>query len=267
MSSIDPIIPPLQILEVNNYLAGAGDFAQKVEWAKVADSVYTFSAFSIHKIYLSYSEVFENEAIEELKNIRREPDKNASFIAKSVFKTRDGNCKVEVKSAAHKEKKYKLMPEESVWKFFAALFSSIIFSYTAIEAFVNQLIPHNFWDPRIESLFKKNPSGTIIVPSKKNVMYLSLKDKLFEVIPIVHEKLNAKILNSKKDDFFRLESFRDMLIHLKNSDIQSGEEIKSPLWNRLTPCYPYKKLRFYPSKIAKEIIDVIEIKKPNPPAA
>jgi hypothetical protein len=141
------------------------------------------------------------------------------------------------------------LPDAEAFQYLEDMMASIIFAYTALEAFANEVIPDDYIHTIAARKCSESYSKTQIERS------LNLQVKLGEILPQILQ------VNSPKGrviwgEFLKLEEIRNSLIHMKTADRQHiGNDNKS-IWGQLmkspTPCfYPTTKAmidHFYASK-------------------
>ncbi|MDP2303309.1 MAG: hypothetical protein Q8N03_12890 [Ignavibacteria bacterium] len=106
--------------------------------------------------------------------------------------------------------------DDEVLNLFEQIFISLIFSYTAVEAFINSLIPPDF------TISKKIKGKDKVYDCDEIQRHLSLEDKIKKVIP---NALKIKLeLETTWQSFYILKTHRDSLIHLKK---ETFKDLKS----------------------------------------
>ena len=99
--------------------------------------------------------------------------------------------------------------DDEVLNLFEQIFISLIFSYTAVEAFINTLIPSNF------TSIQNVDGEEKIVDANWIQRFLPLEDKIKKTIPIaLNINFNANKFKAWSN-FAILKKHRDSLIHLK----------------------------------------------------
>lgn len=120
---------------------------------------------------------------------------------------------------------------------------SIVMAFTALEAFVNELIPDDF----VYHTHKR--SEIVLERMKKSEIerFLSLDEKLSKVLP---EALNVESPKGTKcwKGFVKLKRVRDRIIHMKKDDRRSSGPDTPTLWHELFRVEP-------PFRQAKDICD------------
>ena len=207
-----------------------------------ADRVsYQFHRFKIPAVYLEIAKNAEKNAIDLIPCIKQE---KAGKKQIKLFSDENG----------------------SVWNYFSYLFTSVVFSYMALEANVNAMLPkeintENYINIPALSEIKKN-SALLILKSEVE-RQCSLDQKIFEILPGI-KNFNTSNLKRERSNFLNLSKLRNILMHLKDNDVRTGRNKKEnilykKIWDRLIPRFREKKLRFYPSVVSLKIIN--ELKK------
>ena len=90
--------------------------------------------------------------------------------------------------------------------------SSVIFAYTAIEAFVNEEIPDDF-------IYEEQTDSGLLIPRQKEWIerHLSLDEKVAVILPKAKGKPTPKGL-SIWGGYVHLRRLRDRIIHMKSHD-------------------------------------------------
>ena len=104
---------------------------------------------------------------------------------------------------------------------------SIIFAYTSIESFANEIIPQDY-------LYEKHRSKCTEVYIKDQIEYLRLDEKLKNILP---EILNIPPIahNLLWNDYIKLRDIRHQIIHIKTKDLNyiKSKNKFNHLWNRI----------------------------------
>jgi hypothetical protein len=108
--------------------------------------------------------------------------------------------------------------------------ASVVFSYMAIEAFANSLIPAEFVYRRV----RPDKHCTEEYNREQIERYLSLREKLHEIVPLISKRPSIKGTNLW-DQFGHLERLRDRLVHLKREDWRerTPEDAANSVWSAL----------------------------------
>jgi hypothetical protein len=134
-----------------------------------------------------------------------------------------------------------------LFDYFESFASEVIFSFTALEAFANEVIPADF-----TYQFKSNKkSGTVPLSKAEIERQVSLDEKLKSVLPQAH---NIKSPNGTKpwQDYKELKDVRNRLIHLKSIDRKTSGPEHQTLWglmlkeqNSVFPDMTARKIRHF----------------------
>jgi len=110
--------------------------------------------------------------------------------------------------------------------FFQAVMASVVFAYTALEAFVNEEIPDAYVHMVEEKQFTRQYDKVQIE------RFLNLPTKLGDVLP---EALAVKSPKGTTiwENFRQLNATRDRIIHLKSDDRHYRHDTPTPLWTDL----------------------------------
>ncbi len=110
------------------------------------------------------------------------------------------------------------------------LVACIVFSYTALEAFANMMIPDdfNYERERSDQRFKE------VYTREQIERFMSLDIKLHEILPKICSVRSPKGTKLWQD-YVWLQELRDRCVHLKSSDWQhsSPEKVDEYVWTRL----------------------------------
>lgn len=130
---------------------------------------------------------------------------------------------------------------------------SAVMAFTAIEAFVNEVIPEDY------KYHTHRRSDVILeVMDKAQIeRWLSLDEKLSEVLPSILSIPSPKGKRSW-NGFKKLKDIRDRIIHMKEADRRSSGPENPTLWHDLFKLEP-------PHMQAKEIIDYFATKMARAP--
>lgn len=134
-------------------------------------------------------------------------------------------------------------PSVRIYDYLEEVIASIVFAYTALESFANEMIPEEF----IYEFQETTDSGLGVVHHYDKEMIernLSLTDKMTTVLPRVTKKQSPKGLKVW-EDFVVLRRLRNRIVHLKSSDRSRSkahdlypDSIWSELLNPKQPNYP-----------------------------
>lgn len=137
------------------------------------------------------------------------------------------------------ESSSEIVTSEFTYDYFEDIMSSIVFSFTALEAFANEEIPEDY-------LYEhERKSGLFEIKDKDYVeRHVSLNEKLGSIIPKI-KKINSPKGSSIWQDYVLLKRKRDRIIHLKSSDRKTTSENElypDSIWSQLLepnqPRYP-----------------------------
>jgi len=145
------------------------------------------------------------------------------------------------------------LSEEDAFDYLEDTIQSIILSFSAIEAFANEVIPEDFQYAH----YRK--SKIILETANKQQIerHISLEEKLSQVIPEVLGIPSPKTHKSWSD-FKVLKKLRNRIIHMKSQDRKSSGPENDTLWHELI------KLNT-PHKTAFEVIKYFTSKMDRPP--
>lgn len=118
------------------------------------------------------------------------------------------------------------LPDSDSFAFYERMMASVVFAYSALEAFVNEELP----DSHVHEVADKNCTRRF---NKEQIeRYLNLDTKLGDVLPPV---LNVTSPKGGRlwSEYEKLQSLRDRIIHMKTKDRDSRGEDKSSIWNAL----------------------------------
>jgi hypothetical protein len=120
-------------------------------------------------------------------------------------------------------------PDDSgpLFDFFQNSMAHIVFSFTAIEAFANEVIPRDF---QYTSRRKGKPDVILAKPDIERD--INLDEKLSAVLPSVFSLPSPK---GKKvwEKFKTIKKFRDRLVHLKSMDLKSSGPDVETIWGTM----------------------------------
>ncbi|MEO5616103.1 MAG: hypothetical protein ABIR04_14435 [Cypionkella sp.] len=116
---------------------------------------------------------------------------------------------------------------EMLFDFFQEFSAEVIFSFTALEAFVNEVIPANFVYEWVNSKKEK------MALSRQEVeRQVSLDEKLKKVLPIAHN-VKSPIGTIYWQNYKVLKKARDRLIHLKSVDRTASGPEHQTIWGHM----------------------------------
>ena len=121
-------------------------------------------------------------------------------------------------------------PSGAVYDYLELAIASVVFAYTAIEAFVNEAIPDDF-------LYEASTENGLVVAHSKDWVerHLSLDEKLATVLPNAMSRPSPKG-RSIWEKYVALRRLRDRIIHMKSRDrahSKAGNLYPDSIWNRL----------------------------------
>lgn len=125
-------------------------------------------------------------------------------------------------------------PTARVYDYLEAIYASVVFAYTALEAFVNEEIPENF----IYEVEEQTDSGLFSVNQfdKEQIeRKFSLSEKLASILPKALGSASPKG-TSEWEEFVYLRRFRDRIIHMKAKDREPSkfpDKYPKSIWNDL----------------------------------
>ena len=120
---------------------------------------------------------------------------------------------------------------------------SIVMAFTAIEAFVNEVIPDEFkYHAKL-----KNENNSVVRDKIEIERRLPIEEKLSKVLPAVLNISSPKG-NQEWQSFMKLKKVRDRIVHMKAADRKSSNSDTITLWHELFRVEA-------PHKQAKETID------------
>jgi hypothetical protein len=130
-------------------------------------------------------------------------------------------------------------PSRGAYDYLEAIMSSILFAYTAIEAFANEEIPADYSHP------SQRRSGLLVVLWKPSIeRQVDLSEKLATILPDVMKVASPKGTKTWQD-YIELKRMRDRLVHMKSSDravSKHGNLHPDSIWRALLapsqPNYP-----------------------------
>ena len=125
-------------------------------------------------------------------------------------------------------------PSTRIFDYLENIMTSIVFAYTAIESFANELIPEDF----IYEFHEERSNGLVVVHryGKGDIeRKLSLSQKLSDILPKITKRPSPK--GSKTwEGYVTLRRLRDRIIHLKNVDrdySKAGKLYPDSIWSTL----------------------------------
>lgn len=117
---------------------------------------------------------------------------------------------------------------EAAFDYIELRIQSVVMAYTAIEAFVNEVIPNEY------EHWSNQKSDVILEKSDKNDIerWFSTDDKLLQVLP---ESLKVDSPKGKRawTSYRRLKKLRDRVIHMKSEDRRTTNDKTESIWDSL----------------------------------
>lgn len=237
-----------------------GQIGRRIETAEFHNALYQFPALVVWKLYLNMA--FESQAM--------------AIDITSLFKRTLQKIKTK-----NKKRIYALTvdgPEKDL-AYFKAIISSYVFSFSALEAYVNSridsLTPTTQDYLELQALTKNTKNSVILQTKKDLIKECSIQDKLLSIIPHFLNKKGSNYKISKKHqiDFDTMLFVRNELTHPKRlkerSSYQNETYRTSRLWNKLIPCFrdnDKKDLVFHPATTVENIISILEEKFSDSPS-
>jgi hypothetical protein len=143
--------------------------------------------------------------------------------------------------------------DEQVFDYIERMMEAAILAFTAIEAFVNEVIPDDYMYAR------PGKSEVILEPASKAAIerYVQIDEKLTAVLPEICKCSSPK--GSRCWQSYRqLKNVRDRLVHMKSEDRKSSGPEVDTIWRAVF-------LLRAPHLTAKGVIDHFAKAMPNPP--
>lgn len=103
----------------------------------------------------------------------------------------------------------------------------IVFSFTAVEAFANEVVPRDF-----RYTFKQKGKPDVVLAKADIERHINLDEKLSAVLPAVFSLPSPK---GKKvwEKFKAIKKIRDRLVHLKSIDLKSSGPDVETIWGTM----------------------------------
>jgi len=118
------------------------------------------------------------------------------------------------------------------------IMQSIVFAFTALEAFVNEMVPSDY------KYEKKGKKATEIYTKEKIERWVSIDEKLDKIIPAILKVETPKGRDRSWQGFKDLKDIRDRLIHMKSDDRKSSGPDAKTIWTDLMKTEPPYKQAF-----------------------
>jgi hypothetical protein len=181
---------------------------QKLEDGKLVGSglLQELDEIKIENKRLTY---FQPNNIALLLSISKKNLTKAEFFFKEKFKNSINN--LEVEHSKGDKKKFVGKKSIDICDYIELIEISIVFSYTAIEAFANISIPKDYnydFKNKTKSIFEKYDKFAI-------ERWIPLKEKISIILPKIY-KVNKPTQKKWWNDFTKLENFRHCIIHQKS---------------------------------------------------
>ena len=118
------------------------------------------------------------------------------------------------------------LDDEAAFGYFEQMFASVVFAYTALEAFANASIPEDF----TYTISKKRCSE--MYDRGQIERFLNLNVKLGDVLPLVFG-IKTPRGTAVWEPYIELQRLRDRIIHLKSEEGIFVDEEEEPIWGAL----------------------------------
>lgn len=234
-----------------------GQIISRIETAEFNNALHQFPALIVWKLYLDMALESQAEALDIASLFKRKLQKSKTKNKKRIYGlTFDQIDKPEILLA-----------------YFKAIISSYIFSFSALEAYINDridsFIPTTEDYAELQALTKNAKNSPILQTKNDLIKECSIKEKLLSIIPHFLKKKgsNYKISKAHKRDFDIMLFVRNELTHPKRlkqrSFYQNGTYKTSKLWNKLIPSFNGNNgegLVFHPATTAESIINILDEK-------
>lgn len=148
------------------------------------------------------------------------------------------------------KKEVSFLSDSDAINYLELMMQSIVFAFTALEAFVNENIPSGYE-------YEKKTSKKIQIYTKEKIeRWLSIDEKLGKILPSILNLQTPKGKHSSWQGFINLKNVRDRLVHMKSEDRKSsGPEVKT-IWTDLIKYEPPYKQAY---AIIKYFIDSFDV--------
>lgn len=122
--------------------------------------------------------------------------------------------------------------ESDAINYLELMMQSIIFAFTALEAFVNEIIPDDY-------VYEKQGQKCKEIYNKNEIeRWLSIDEKIGQILPIAINVESPKGKHNSWNDLLKLKKIRDRLVHMKSADRLSSGPEKSTIWSELIKAEP-----------------------------
>jgi hypothetical protein len=122
--------------------------------------------------------------------------------------------------------------DEEAINYIELIMQSVIFAFTALEAFVNEVIPDSY------EYTKTNNKCKEIYNKSEIERWLSIEEKIGQVLPSALGIPTPKGRHNSWNEFQKLKKVRDRLIHMKSEDRQYNEPEQKTIWRELIKTEP-----------------------------
>lgn len=123
------------------------------------------------------------------------------------------------------------LDDETGFAFLEHMFEAVVCAHTAVEAYVNELLPAD------RTYERKNQQGIAEVLSKAEIeRRASLLEKVSTFLPEALGVTSPKGIHRAYSDLHALTKIRDRVIHMKSVDRKSSGPEVDTVWHRLLLC-------------------------------
>jgi hypothetical protein len=190
------------------------EYIERTDWRVKKPLVIFHEKFPEKKLVLSNNWSLVSDKLETMLDKPNDVAIYSNISMLSLEKAKDFNLN-EIKTRQKKGFPTKVLQQEDLkryYDYFETIITSVVFAYTAIEAFANICIPNNY----IYSYLDKE-GNTKNMKKEEIEKYCSLTEKLKFILP---EILNCEKPTTKSliwQRFIELEKLRKEIIHSKKS--------------------------------------------------
>jgi hypothetical protein len=122
--------------------------------------------------------------------------------------------------------------EEFAIDYLELVMQSVVFAFTALEAFANEMITADY-------IYKKKGNKCIENYNKTEIeRWLSIDEKYDKILPLALSVKSPKGNHRAWSDLLKLKEVRDRLIHMKSDDRRSSGPEKKTIWSELMTSEP-----------------------------
>lgn len=194
------------------------EYIERTDWRVKKPLVIFHEKNPEKKLVLSNNWVLESDNLETMLDKPNDVAIYSNISMSNLEKAKDFHQN-EIKTRKKNRFPTKALQQEDLKKYydyFEIIITSVVFAYTAIEAFANICIPSNY----IYSCLDKK-GNTRNMNKEEIERYCSLTEKLKSILPEILncDKLTTKPLVWQK--FIELEKLRDEIIHSKESKAEN----------------------------------------------